>query len=1749
MPDKISQDLFWREKFRHAFNEFSSDELRTMLDGLSVESMKSSPFNALLELLTRVSNLSLQSSDLVACTAWTILDEYLSSYPPKHISPSFADHLVIVTCACLDQMSEASCVRFATKFWEREHSRLRWLGMNRILRIAAGVFPQSLNPLLRLLVALSVNPSTTYNACWTLKYGLPCITELSEGYANALISVDDEAQVLQLIRSHHANVDYEKVLTTTTPSESKTVFVQARSTIRKSSYRPAIPTGSFGCGCEDTGAVTWAIQWNGWSAVYEILNLFMRQIQQPTLSQHTELDESHFASAVAMSLDFVERICLTGSEEVCEMVGVEMKLMQVVTEIFIELADPGDRPESSWLTKALRELFLTKTSSCLAVLTIGDIRRSQYVLGQLSTTTGRGQPLRSALTILGASSFQAIAAIMSIAGSLHTETHLQNGMGISSVLSSVTGIEGRIDSQSSSLVLSFLADSALPIWNTLGPPSVLKEDMHLSYAWWEFPADVLMFLRGATALSLNSIPVTKSIVKVIAKAVSPSTVKEGDSTRFSVLRSLLAGLYLAVDCLEFICLKLHEHEKKENDFSSVQKVLLTADSIHGLALICSGCAPLLDEQLITSAQSAGRTQLFVRKFEAQHPTVDCSVLEPRQLKVVIEDLAAKCLSQLFKSLQTSTRNHDIVQAPWPIVSESLIDKRRSDGWKIREGIAKRLEGQGSYACAELLSSILESGQRGAARSLLGPIQTVRSSDTESTDAPNTCILKSVVKSIREGMSSWISEATQGVEEESRDEVLRFANRSRIICKYVQLLTVLWDSQNTHWFQDVWDSENIWALLASILKCEGRSSLSVFNLSHAVLSSFKLLRSSITLEGNGDRSLEQNIVEVCKDVDGPGTWRQTASDILTLFSSEILFCAGKAHKSKNSPSSSADDSDTKARNTKIGEELFSNPQFQTFGEVFTERWIHVLLQPEEWLLFPKDEDDAATDSMAFDQVLWNHETLESITLEISKELSHLLQLEHRPESPMLNIFAKESGDGYGPNYKFDIGMVVSVLKRGRCSEFDIENIIEQIMRLNALWGRADVQMKLAHSYAAMAYSVVFADEFAPAPGKALSYASPQFSGKLCRCLARFIVSMHAPTHFSAYALEFQREMVHLLAFMSARLAQEEFEQGALTAVRFSSNLDEAVYVALRKSPLGQLCFAIDKLLPEMRKRTASEKELDCISDIVKCLLVSASYLNNGAAFRDEDDVFSLEQTTVDVLRVVRKDSNVAQCAATAIMSLQSCTPSQLETLFQDVNIAELVFETISNLEIVSTSQEYSIVEGVPALLSMLCQTMLWLPDSSIRKKTAAQVVLRNLSGGSISALFPHGNAVIRTYNPDTLRREPMHIAWCACLSLAVLAMKHMPELAQSSDEAEHHELDVLEFALCNLERISRVSLSLVGDWPSDGTLHRQHVTIARVEEAEIAAETVFQLSFRTIEIVNKMPDLTQLAIMQLLRFVRIAHKLLRFEPIERWIKPVTDHEKQRSEFTRQGKDIPGMTGSVLTAGSPWIHSPQTPSGHGSPPLRSPRQTIIAAISGSGGRTPASARGSPFAPPSPGIPPTPQLQSPMVPTSRTSTGSSPMSPWTPHGAGLISDRGLMFGEECTLSLLRGLNSGLGALRNFSKSFNEPFVEPVMHRSESLLDFGTLVALMYHSVTEIQRGAEEERRNLFMMIIDNTLQLAITHLSIYEERDVLDSGFRNELANKMNTVVVRMRKVVPPAPPYSLVHSKVIDHFIRCMHENLL
>lgn len=156
----------------------------------------------------------------------------------------------------------------------------------------------------------------------------------------------------------------------------------------------------------------------------------------------------------------------------------------------------------------------------------------------------------------------------------------------------------------------------------------------------------------------------------------------------------------------------------------------------------------------------------------------------------------------------------------------------------------------------------------------------------------------------------------------------------------------------------------------------------------------------------------------------------------------------------------------------------------------------------------------------------------------------------------------------------------------------------------------------------------------------------------------------------------------------------------------------------------------------------------------------------------------------------------------------------------------------------------------------------------------------------------------------------------------------------------------------------------------------------------------------------------------------------------------------------------------------------------------------------------------------------------------------SPWTPHGPGLIAEGGLYFGEECSRALLRAVNFALASVRRFGQTFNEPFFAPTMVLWEDAPGLGILAALQYHACNEIQRGAEGERREQLLAIVDNALHLTMAHLVMFSDRGTLAAGFRDEIKKRISTVVLRLRGAVPPPLASSLIHSQEVTAYLESL-----
>jgi hypothetical protein len=325
-------------------------------------------------------------------------------------------------------------------------------------------------------------------------------------------------------------------------------------------------------------------------------------------------------------------------------------------------------------------------------------------------------------------------------------------------------------------------------------------------------------------------------------------------------------------------------------------------------------------------------------------------------------------------------------------------------------------------------------------------------------------------------------------------------------------------------------------------------------------------------------------------------------------------------------------------------------------------------------------------------------------------------------------------------------------------------------------------------------------------------------------------------------------------------------------------------------------------------------------------------------------------------------------------------------------------------------------------------------------------------------------------------------------------------------------------------------------------------MARVEEAEVGMATIFSLAGHTLDLRDALPHVIDSLLGCAARFVFHAYRLIRAEPLERWVRPVSSEERDRLETSRFAKDSIAHGGFHGTGGpsSPWASSPVASPGAGATgpsPRRTPQEALRVALGGLVGRSVFSA-----VPPSPGMPSTPQHQSPMSlatgarPSATTGPYQSPLSPWSQCGGGLITGTGYYFGEEVTRSVLRGIGFALGALRRFSTLLDRPMFAPTMTISEDAPSVGLLVGIQFYACNEVQRGAEGERRVALMVMIDNALHLALAHATYYSSSGQLTAGLRDEMHKRIETVIKRMRRVVPPPPAYSVVHNQDIDRFLQ-------
>lgn len=1866
------EDLEGKEIFdpmKHMSSAMSGDVFRSM--------------RALME--SDLSNVDSSLRAALSLCFWIDLCAFLTAFPPQNFSPIQVEVIIDLAKCILRDADGPTITDISESAWSREETASEFVGANAMLRLACGVFPQTFRPLLSLLTTFTVDSGTADCAHDLLTNRLVTLTESADGYADQLLCLDEEdTDILEQMGSTHLQgvPDIVRTMSMVAPALGDMVYVQASGELPADSYRPALARGTIGVASHDLGVVTWAVQWDGFGALYHILNVLAQLLgKHDANSTYEEYVLDELISSALAGLKLMDRLCRTGSADLRDLMLAHVGPVATVADIVTEVADPGDWAQGSWLTKRRRELLLTASSSCLASMVLGSLDRSQYALDRLGASQNV-QPMQAAIAALGVASFPAIGAVSRIAGLCLRESQLPDAVALALASASRPPERSRAatkagaGSSSPDSVLDFMRGVALPLWLTtaLGNERSTVSDS----LYWLLPACGLELFCDRPSEFLHG-PEVASVLSAVLTASASSLTTQGfrsNATNTFLFPALRAGLVLCYEGLRQRNADLQEGEllraeargegepSKQShlaefrrkgsapgfamgEMSAMEKILVKPDVIHAMAALASGCAHLLDsDDFFEQWRESEFRSLLSKNDDDRYLSLSASSADVKarlvcSWKTWVEDMAARCLSLQFCCLAFFADERDVIQVPWPTMGRSSLGYWRGGGEQIRAGFASRISGDQSVACIELLVCVLSCGQRAAARALLGPrpananvSETVAQDVVEGSTRKSTAhlttenvakendVLAAVVSTLRAARDAWVRE-TQAENDEgsngSSDDANSTENAgqlSLVIAGCVRMLRTAWEAHGSVWFRECWNLLEVWDLMASLLRCEGAGVKAAgrLDMSLAVRGSYEFLRQAgdedNDMEDMSDGDAEDDedhaalVRRIALSTDSVSAWRTAVADTLDTFASEILFRASEAAASKSIAAASTAEGADATKDVSAEAAIFNEPVFVAFGSVFTERWMHILLQPENWSCACVREIDAAPfgdtavqgDLRRFGSsgsaqhstrtVEWS---LEAITEALSTKVGVALGLdyEHAKDAQILSCF-RQHGEArlrFGAAYAFDVVSVWSCVKRTGVDDATAEELLKRLLCLNAVWNRVDIQLSLTRAYAAMTAAVIVADTLAPSPGVALAYSSPQFGGKLVRCLARFIVCMRPLPSLSGVAAVLQTEMAMMMAFLSARLTAEELDQPALTAVRFEpSPKDNDHECSL--SPLAQVCLAIDRAIPGLREDIHAHRIEGTGIRVSQWLLLVAARVVHGSAFRRAHDITTLGKTSLTALQCGSGHAGVAAAASVAISALLENVPDELPLSLSKLDAMTTIFGAVSSLsrsaakaaatiapKRSSSSGEAapSVVMAVSNLLLVLSRLVL-LQSMSVLSLEGASV-LRHLSGGSISSILPPNKNPVPTYNPVSLTREPAHLVWCSALTLSSAAMARFRDgTGIRGVEQEQHVRDVLEFAASNMHRIVCESLNLSGDWPllgenvgdvvggaslqgQDGLHAPRHITIARVEEAELAAEALFQISGYSLQLQDTLPELVQLIVSETTRFVYQAYRLIRAEPVERWVHPVTQQERERSEILAGARESSNVAAIYSYASSPWAGSPSTPGhpGSGSSPRRSPSQALRAAIggsgltkSGSGGSANRAAHG--LVPPSPGMPSTPQYQSPMsIGTGRLTAGPSsnflsPSSPWGPHGTGLITKTGLFFGDETSRALLRALSAALGALRRFASTLDILLFAPTMQLSEEDPGLGVLVALQYHACNEIQRGAEGERRDVLVLIVDNALHMTLSHVAAYSDQGLLTPGVRDELRKRVSTVVMKLRSAVPPPPSFSIVHSREIDTFFQ-------
>lgn len=1748
----------------------------------------------LIQDLTRISlPVDREVAAQVSHTVWCDLSAFLVSFPPTSFVPSQVEDMVQLATTVLHSMSRHHMKDISTYLWEAEGTTEQYIGANSLLRISAGIYPQTYRPLIHLLTSFVVDKTTAKKAVDFLTKELNTVTELPDAFRDSILALDEDdgdiweyVKGQQLVNWHQVSEVFQMVR----PALDDMVFIQAIADLPEGRYRPGLPKGSIGISNQSSSIVTWIVSWNGFGAVSQILQLLLEVlVDQQNAMQYDDAILEELTQSASQSFKFIDRICSMGCSEVVEGLINNMDLVTIMTSIVAELADPGDRAKASWLTKVRQETLLTAAAISLASVTDASPTRAQFALERFEASKST-YPISMALNDLSDGAFPAVAAIGRVASSCLRGAFLSQDKKF--VLSSLSGTSKHAEHEGrgacTSRVSSFLSDTALPLWLTSTARSTAGNSTG-NFPYWLLPACSLDMFSWDPRSVLYS-PVISSVFAAVVTATCDQTAGnqkgDADAFLFPALRSALAACYVALrernKCLQErmrggngIGRRLSGKGLNLDGISEptpFEIALQKPDVIHAMASLSSGSAPVFSTNDFFEACEHSSFQMFLPKLDISrlwlmYPLKDDPSMESSvSWRSWLIGMSARCLSLQFCCLSHVSERGDVIQVPWPTMHKSSFGNWRGGGDVIRVGYAGLIESGDAIPVLELLVTILACGQRAASRSLMAPRtasslvptgrappnanssgvqQAVTTTAAQENNLDKSCeIISAVVNCLGSALSLWQSKERAVSEPNNTcdEDHIAIGQYTLTIAACVRLLRVAWESHSSKWFQSCWTDLKVWNLFSSLLRCEGgslKSSEPAFFEKAMNCGSSGLLIPDVDVNDSPDDGLLPLVSKVPLSVDVSTAWKGITADVLQVFSSQIMHKTTEGLLALQSTSSdSSDESKDKLPLT-----TFQDESFVAFQSSFSEKWMQILFSPRDQSgnergvqvsTPPGLEGDLMMKTLSSDSESPSFLSVEERTRKISAKVTKLFNTGDRTiGADTLDRFQR-NGDismKFGADYYFDVPRLASFLELFSLERQYAHEVLKDVAELNLELTRQDVQVEVVRAFSAIASASVFADSFSPSASAQLTYSSAQFGGKVCRFFCRVLVQIAPTMAASSHAVAIATEMSKLLAGLSARLSNDELEQTALTAVKMQTIPLPEETSSL--SPVGQICFFIDRILQGLEGVSHCEGTDESRFDVIRWLLLTASKLSQGSSFSTPKDLLALSRTAMNALRLGKHLPLVNAASAVALSKLLQSKKILLSSVF-DLKAMHILFSAISALS--KPNQGQSGRELAAEIASVLVLIVGHGYASRVDPdKDMQSFILRQLSGRSVHGFIPPIVDVIPAYDLSSESRSMTHMLWCSCLQVAGIVMPARVDERGSLSDNERERRDILEFCCANLERISRDSLNISGDWASGyascSSISGKSLTIAKIEEAELAAAALFPLAGRALHVRATIPEILHSSIAKLIQYVDQVTRLIRAEPLERWVRPITRRERERSSWLRG--DGPGSTqlmgGTPVWNMSPVKHSsaPRSPT----PPRRSPIQAVRAAV-GDG-------RSSPV-PPSPGFTP---LQVPTSPGA--STGFlSPLSPWGPYGSGLITESALPFGEEVSRSLIRGLASALAALRRFSVELDEPLFSTSMVSFEEPPGLGLLQNILHHAGGELQRGAEGERREQFLSIAENTLLLIVRHVKIYIEQGILPQGVKDELRKRGSTYVQRMRRIVPPPPATSIVHSEELDKFWKLL-----